>query len=234
MPLFALAIPVIHSSGAWIAYAGSGYLAGTLSSTWIGAFILGNSGFLASVGLVSAGGVAAATGALSAVGATTAAAAGVVLTKVGLGGLASWLGIAPVMTFLGVTPVGWAIGGTVAVGATIATVFTKRNMRRINEEREKGDLPPTTMRKILKEVKDYEEAAMVSILERISVEDDSVFVEENRKFASINGVSYEIKRLKYRILKDGREVIVSRSLFGKCTIIYVVHGGGAEPNLSTA
>jgi hypothetical protein len=34
LPLFALAVPIMHSSGAWIAStAASGYIAGTLSST---------------------------------------------------------------------------------------------------------------------------------------------------------------------------------------------------------
>ena len=44
-----LAVPVLHSSGAFIAYSGTGYLAGTLSSSWLGAFVLGNSGLLAGV-----------------------------------------------------------------------------------------------------------------------------------------------------------------------------------------
>ena len=65
MPLFAVAIPVLHSSGAWIAYAGSGYLAGTLSASWTGAFILGNAAWLSSLGIVSAASIAAASGVLT-------------------------------------------------------------------------------------------------------------------------------------------------------------------------
>lgn len=47
MPLPLIAIPVIHSSGAWIAANSTGYLAGTLSSTWIASFFLANTNFLA-------------------------------------------------------------------------------------------------------------------------------------------------------------------------------------------
>ncbi len=94
MPLIALAVPVLHSSGAWIAYAGSGYLAGTLSSSWVGAFILGNAGLLSSLGLISAAGVAGASGLLTTIGTGAALTLGKGLTAVGLGGVASWLGIA--------------------------------------------------------------------------------------------------------------------------------------------
>ena len=49
-----IAVPVIHSSGAWIAStAAGGYLTSTLSATWAGAFIAGNSSLLASAGLAS-------------------------------------------------------------------------------------------------------------------------------------------------------------------------------------
>lgn len=55
LPLFAVAIPILHSSGGWIAStAASGYIAGTLSGTWLGAFVLGNAGLLSSLGVVSA------------------------------------------------------------------------------------------------------------------------------------------------------------------------------------
>jgi len=60
LPIIALAIPVLHSSGGWIAATGGSYLAGTLSSTWIGAFVLGNVGILTKLGLISAASVYAA------------------------------------------------------------------------------------------------------------------------------------------------------------------------------
>ncbi len=89
-PLLAVAIPVLHSSGAWIAStAASGYIAGTLSSTWIGAFVLGNSGLLASLGLVSAAGVYGALGGLTALASSTALGIGSALTAIGLGGMAT-------------------------------------------------------------------------------------------------------------------------------------------------
>jgi hypothetical protein len=51
LPFLVIAIPVLHSSGAWIASTGAaGYIAGTLSSTWIGAFVLGNGTLLSSLG----------------------------------------------------------------------------------------------------------------------------------------------------------------------------------------
>jgi hypothetical protein len=120
LPLLAIAIPVVHSSGAWIAStAASGYLAGTLSGTWIGSFVLGNSSLLGSLGLVSAAGIFGATGGIAAMASGAALGVGSALTAVGLGSVASALGIALAVTFLGLTPVGWAIAGT---GAAIAGV----------------------------------------------------------------------------------------------------------------
>lgn len=89
LPIFALAIPVIHSSGGWIASSAGAYIAGTLSTSWIHAFVLGNLGFLSNIGLVSAGSIfgAAVAGGGSALGAG--------LTSIGLGGLAQSLGLVP-------------------------------------------------------------------------------------------------------------------------------------------
>jgi len=101
LPFLAIAIPVLHSSGAWIASTGAaGYIADTLSSTWIGAFVLGNSTLLGSLGLVSAAGIFGATGGLAAFSSSAALGVGSTLTAVGLGGVASTLGIAPAATFL--------------------------------------------------------------------------------------------------------------------------------------
>ena len=95
-----IAIPLLHSSGAWIAStAAGGYIAGTLSTTWVGAFIAGNAGLLSALGITSAAGVYAALGGtLSSAG----TAVGTGLTAVGLSGLAQSLGLAPA-TFLGLT-----------------------------------------------------------------------------------------------------------------------------------
>lgn len=123
MVLPLIAIPVLHSSGGWIAYAGTGYLAGTLSGSWIGAFVLGNSGLLASLGLVSSAGIFGAAGGFAALGSTAAVGLGTALGAVGLGGLASALGIVPVAAFLGLTPAGWAIVGAAALAAIGAGVY---------------------------------------------------------------------------------------------------------------
>ncbi len=121
MPLPLIAIPVLHSSGLWIASYG-GYLAGTLSTTWIGAFILGNSTLLSTLGLAS--GVGLLGGAV----ATGSAAAGSALAAVGLGGVAAAVGIAPIATFLGLTLFSWLFVGVAAVigvGIGIVALFPK-------------------------------------------------------------------------------------------------------------
>jgi hypothetical protein len=136
MPLPLVAVPVIHSAGGWIASTSAGgYLAGTLSSTWAGAFIAGNAGAL------MASGVATAT----AVGGYIAGATG---------SAAVALGLAPA-TFLGLTPVGWAIaGGALTVtGTGLGLAYWKSRKFRaavdevldhINAERIKGGLAPFT------------------------------------------------------------------------------------------
>ena len=133
-----IAVPVVHSAGGWIAStAAGGYLAGTLSSTWAGAFIAGNATALA------ASGVAAAT----AVGGYVVGAGSAAVTSVG-----TTLGIIT-PTFLGLTPVGWAItGGALAVAGTgVGVAYWKsRRVReaidgvldQINEQRVKGGLVP--------------------------------------------------------------------------------------------
>ena len=131
MPLPLLALPVIHSAGGWIASAGGSYIAGTLSSTWAGAFIAGNSGILTTLG-VGAAGIGAATYS-GAAGAVTSAG-----TALGI--------ITP--TFLGLTPMGWGIAAGAIVAAAGATLYFSRKreallggyMDAINEERAKGGL----------------------------------------------------------------------------------------------
>ena len=174
MPLPLLAIPVLHSSGAWIAYAGSGYLAGTLSSSWVGALILGNSTLFTSVGLVSGAGIAAASGVLAGFGASAAAGLGTALTAVGLGGVASWMGIAPAATFLGVTAAGWAMMGVGAIALALGAVFTRRIMKNINEERAKGGLEAITIRQLVAEVRDYEADAMREVLRALAAQNADI------------------------------------------------------------
>ncbi len=209
MPLFVIAIPILHSSGAWIASATSGYIAGTLSSTWIGAFVLGNSTLLGSLGFVSAAGIFGASGGLAALSSSVALGAGTALTAVGLGGVASYLGIAPVATFLGLTPIGWAIGASVVtIAATIGYYFTRKTMQRINEEREIGGLGPTTIVQIVKEVRLLEAQSLETILVRLAAEVENVSLSIDRKDATFDGLVFSVHRLKYLVNKDGSEEIV--------------------------
>lgn len=233
MPIPLLAIPVIHSSGAWIAStAAGGYIAGTLSGTWLGAFVLGNSALLGSLGLVSAAGIAgsAVSGGLAAAGSALALGAGSALSAVGLGGLATHLGIAPVVTFLGVTPVGWAIIGSIStVLGSIVYLKMRSQIKLINEERIKGGLEPTTWSEIIQDVIDLESKSMYSILEMLSEERDSVSLSNDRKHVMINGDLYLVSRLKYVIKEDGIEALQYVPRFGGAKTVFVIKGPLATP-----
>jgi len=232
MPLFALAIPVLHSSGAWIAYAGSGYLAGTLSGTWVGAFILGNAGLLSGFGLISAAGIASAAGVLTGFGTAAAAGIGSALTTVGLGGLASWLGIAPAVTFLGLTPVGWAVAGTAVAGGGLLALLAHRLLRRINEERVKGGLEEVTPRQIVREVKEFEEQALREVLTELAREGAPVKVDDAQEEVQIDGSRYSIGRLKYLVNKDGSEELVFVTRLGRARRIFLIRPAGPVPQLT--
>ncbi|WP_306737641.1 hypothetical protein [Marimonas arenosa] len=223
MPLPLLAYPVLHSSGQWIAYAGAGYVANTLSATWIGAFILGNSSLLASVGLVSGAGFAAASGALAGFGASAAAGLGKALTAVGLGGVASWLGIAPTVTFLGLTPAGWAAIGMAAVVAVLGAIFSRRFMKKLNDERVKGGLGPITVRQIVSEVQKFEGDAKRRVLEALAQQGTDIQIDGDD--VQILGQVYSIERLRYRINKDGSEEIGYVTRLGRFVRIYLVKPG---------
>lgn len=204
-----IAVPILHSSGAWIAStAAGGYVAGTLSSTWIGAFIAGNAGILSGLGITSAAGVLAAMGGgLSTVG--TALGSG--LTAIGLGGVAQSLGLAPA-TFLGLTIVGWTIAATSVAVAGVGYFFTRKKLADINEERAKGGLSAVTWSQIIAEAREYEKQAMISILEELQAETEGdIVVHCSKEEVAINGKSYKISDLKYVIEKNGREYIGLRS-----------------------
>ena len=53
-----LAIPVAHAAGGWIAYAGTGYVAGTLSATWAGCFVAANATAIGTITAATAGAAA--------------------------------------------------------------------------------------------------------------------------------------------------------------------------------
>lgn len=224
IPLLAVAIPVLHSSGAWIAStAASGYIAGTLSSTWIGAFVLGNSTLLGSLGLVSAAGVFAAPAGIAALSSSAALGAGSAMTAVGLGGVASTLGIAPVATFLGLTPVGWAIAGVATtIVAAVSFYFTRKTMRKINEERSKGGLEPITVEQIVKEVRKLEAESLEVILHRLAEETGRVAISGDRQDVTVDNQIFSIRRLKYVVKEDGLEEIVFVTRTGRKKRVFLV------------
>jgi len=212
MPPF-IVIPILHSSGAWIAStAASGYIAGTLSTTWIGAFVAGNAGLLSGLGITSAAGVYAAFGGtLSSAGAVV----GSGLSAVGLSGLAQSLGLAPV-TFLGLTFVSWAAVASAIVmffgsGSGLIYFVARRKLQLINDERRKGDLPNTTWREILEEAQNYEKQAMLDILAKLDEECKDISFLRESEAVEIKGVNYNIRDLKYVVEKNGVERIVKSS-----------------------
>lgn len=225
-----LAVPVIHSSGVWIAStAASGYLAGTLSTTWLGAFVLGNGSLLSGLGLVSAAGITGASiaGGLSAAGTAVTATTGTVLTAIGLGGLASKLGVTSVATFLGVTPIGWAVIGSVStLFGSYAFLKMRGGIKLINEERVKGGLEPTSWKKIAEDIVRLESESMQGVLDMLAAENQRVSVSNDKNHALIDGDYYPVKRLKYVIEEDGSELIKFIPRLGKARTVFVVKASG--------
>ncbi|ABL69324.1 hypothetical protein Pden_1219 [Paracoccus denitrificans PD1222] len=219
---------MLHSSGAWIAStAAGGYVAGTLSSTWIGALVLGNKALFSGIGLISAAGIFGAAGGI---GASVAGGVGATLTAVGLGGVASYLGIAPVTTFLGLTPFGWAIAGAGTVlAATLGYYFTRKTMWRLNEERQKGGLEPITISQIIREVRLLEVQSMKDILQRLSKERDDVQISANGDEAIVNGQAFSIGKLKYVVNDDASEEIVFITKTGRRQRVLLVKPAGMNP-----
>ena len=226
LPLFVVAVPVLHSSGAWIAStAATGYLAGTLSSTWIGSFVLGNSSLLSSLGLVSGAGIFGASGGLAALTSGASLGIGSALSAVGLGGVASALGIAPVATFLGLTPVGWAVTGTAGtVISVLGYYFVRKIMRQLNREREKGGLEALTLIEIVEEVERFEIQALETILNRLNEEMENLTLSIDQKNVIIDDKIYPIKKLKYMVKENGSEEIVYVKKIGRSRSILLIKG----------
>lgn len=131
------------------------------------------------------------------------------MTTIGLGGVASALGIAPTVTFLGLTPIGWVIAGTAAtVVATLGYYLTRKTMRRINEEREKGGLEPTTLKEIVREVRLLEAQSLETILARLDAELGNVSLSDDHKELTVDGQLFSLNRLKYVVNRDGSEELV--------------------------
>jgi hypothetical protein len=204
-----IAVPLLHSSGAWIAStAAGGYVTGTLSSTWIGAFIAGNAGILSGLGITSAAGTLAALGGgLSSVG----AALGGGLTAIGLGGVAKSLGLVSA-TFLGLTVAGWATAAASVAVVGVGYFFTRKKLIDINEERAKGGLAAVTWSEIIAEARDYEKQAIMNILEELEAETEGdIILDRSSEEAVIMGETYKITDLGYVIEKNGREYVAKRS-----------------------
>lgn len=204
-----IAVPLLHSSGAWIAStAAGGYVAGTLSSTWIGAFIAGNAGILSGLGITSAAGVLAAMGGgLSSVGAVL----GSGLSAIGLAGVAQSLGLAPAV-FLGLTVASWAMVASSLATVGIGYLFANKKLNEINLERAKGGLAAVTWAEIIAEARDYEKQALMNILEELEAEfQGDIVMDRSSENVTIMNKNYKISDLKYVINKSGREYIAQRS-----------------------
>lgn len=208
-----IAVPLIHSSGAWIAStAAGGYVAGTLSTTWVGAFIAGNAGLLTGLGLTSGAGVLAAMGGgLSSMG----AALGTGLSAVGLGGVAQSLGLAPA-TFLGLTVGGWAVAATSVVSLGIGYFFTRAKLKEINTERLKGGEAEITWGGIIDLIRDFDHDAMVAILVELAKESSDIMIDVGADTVFIHNKSYPIRDLEYVIQKSGKEYIGLKSRIPFC------------------
>jgi len=203
-----IAVPLLNSSGAWIAStAASGYVAGTLSGSWVGAFILGNAGLLSSLGIVSAGEIFTATASgIAGVSSSAAALGSSALTALGLGGLASSLGIAPTV-FLGLTPVGWAIAGGTTVAAGGLAVYLKTNVMSQIEERVKGGLPEIGVLELIAEIRQHEHQSKLDILIKLSKERLNFKVRSNDDEVIINDEKFTISSIRHVIEESGREFL---------------------------
>lgn len=220
-----IAVPLMHSSGAWIAStAAGGYVAGTLSGTWVGAFILGNAGLLSSLGLVSASGIfTAAASSIAGFGSTAATISGAALTSMGLGGLASSLGLAPSM-FLGLSPVGWAVAGSSTVAASALAVYVKISvMKSINDERQKGGLGKIGLRDLISEIREHEYQSKLNLLKKLSKERLEFKVYENDGLVSIDGNSYQISSVRYVVSESGHEFLELIRKFTRNRKIFDIH-----------
>jgi hypothetical protein len=222
-----IAVPLLHSSGAWIAStAAGGYVAGTLSGSWVGALVLGNAGLLSSLGLVSAGGIfgAAATG-IAGISSTAAALGGSALSAVGLGGIASSLGLAPTV-ILGLTPVGWALTGITSLSVGGLVIYLKSSvMVKINEERVKGGLPEIGVLDLIAEIKKHEYESKLEILQKLSKERLNFKVRPTDDQVIIDGTKFKISTIRYVVEDGGREFLETVNTLRKNQTIFMINKG---------
>jgi hypothetical protein len=224
-----IAVPLLHSSGVWIASTSAGgYVAGTLSGSWVGALVLGNAGLLSSLGLVSAGGIfgAAATG-IAGVGSTAAALGGSALSAVGLGGIASSLGLAPTI-ILGLTPVGWALTGITSLSVGGLAIYLKSTIIvKINEERVKGGLPEIGVLELIAEIKKHEYDSKLEILQKLSKERLNFKVRPTDDQVIIDGAKFKISTIRYVVEDGGSEFLETVNKLRKNQTIFMINKGKA-------
>ena len=203
--IIALVIPVVHSSGGWIAYTGGSYIGG---KSWFAAFVLGNIGVLNKYGLVSA----ATSSIISAITLKTSASLGGLMTTVGLGGLAQSWGLVPA-TFLGLTAPAWGVVGVSALslGALGVGAFAfslKKQLHELNAERRKGGLEDISVKSLIKEIKEFETESLQFVLSQLSEQNSKLFFDKNDGVLIYEGKNLSLSSLRYVIDKDGSEWVV--------------------------
>ena len=112
--------------------------------------------------------------------------------------------------------------GSATIISSVGYYFTRKVMTQINEERKKGGLEPTTILKIIKEVKGLETSSIEAILSKLSDETRSVALSNNRKKFTVDGITYPVERLRYFVNSDGSEVITYLRRAGRKKRIFIV------------
>ena len=108
------------------------------------------------------------------------------------------------------------------LAATLGYYFTRKTMRRLNEEREKGGLEPITVTQIIQAVRQLEAQSITAILARLADEMGNVLLSNDKKEVTIDSQVFSINRLKYVINSDGSEEIVFVTRTGRRKRILLV------------
>lgn len=204
LPLITLAIPLLHSSGGWIAYAGGAYVSGTLSSSWITTFVLGNMGLLSKLGFVSA----ATSSIVGAIALKGGASLGGIMTTVGLGSFAKSWGLAPA-TFLGLTAPAWGVvvSGVGFLSASAFAFYMKKELGILNEERRKGGLEDISIRSLIKEIKAFEADSIKLLCDQLSKQNLDISFDRKGGVLIYKGEKFSLSSIRYEIDEDGSEWI---------------------------
>ena len=208
LPLITIAIPLAHSSGGWIAHAGGAYVSGTLSSTWIATFVLGNAGLLSKLGFVTK----ATSSIIGTIAVKSGTSLGGIMTTVGLGGLAESLGLVPA-TFLGLTAPAWGVVGVSVLGVGSLSVgvfafYIKKELNTINEERRKGGLEGISIRSLLKEIKTFEAELLKLLCIQLSEQNLDLSFDRKSGVLIYKGEKFLLSTIRYEIDEDDSEWII--------------------------